>query len=355
MQFHRQLMLELAALGWTVLWVGSHISGRRDGWGAWLRTALYGELTQDGPCWQFRPWTLPVNRLDHILPLWSAVQRPALRAVYRRLGFHRPAVMLVAPSELPLARMLPHGPSLYWTGDEVTMPGEPAVVRYVDRILAISDPAFLRQPTRYADKLMRFSTGVPFRLYNGALSSSYVPQDLRGVARPIVGYAGSVTASRVDLQVFPEQARRHPGVSFVVIGPMDAEAQAFFARMRAPNLHVLGAKPYSEVPHYIKCFDVGLIPYLLTTFNLAANPLKLYEYLALGKPVVSSSIPAVRAFGDAVWFAEGADELARAIVDALADREPSRVEQRLAIARAHDTEHLARELANLVDQLADRS
>lgn len=355
MQFHRQLLVELAALGWNVLWVGSYISGRRDGWFSWLKTAPLGELIREGQCRQFRPWTLPGYRLDHFVPLWSAVQLPALRAVYRQLGFRRPAVMVMAPSELPLVRMSPHGPSLYWTGDEVIMPGEPALLQYVDRILAVSELCYQRHQPQYEDKLVRFSTGVPFRLYNSALSSDYVPPDLRGIARPIIGYAGSVTAGRVELQVFPEQARRHPGLSFVVVGPMDAEARAFFERFRAPNLHVLGPKPYSEVPHYIKSFDVGLVPYQLTPFNLAANPLKLYEYMALGKPVVSSPLPAALALGDAVWIAADADELAHYIGVALADREASRVEQRIEIALAHGTERLARKLATLVDGLADRS
>jgi glycosyltransferase involved in cell wall biosynthesis len=355
MQFHRRLMHELAALDWTVLWVGSYLSGRRDGWKHWLTTPT-GELMRDGACWHFRPWTLPFNRFDHVIPLWSAVQAPAVRAVFRRLGLDRPAVMLIAPSELPLLRMVPHGLSLYWTGDEVILPGEPALVRYVDRILAISDPAHDRHAT-HADKLLRFSTGVPFRLFHGALASPDVPPELRDVARPIVGYAGSVMASRVDLPVFPELARRLPQASVVVVGPMDDDARAFFERSPAspPNLHVLGSRPYEQVPHYIKCFDVGLIPYLRTTFNLAANPLKLYEYLALGKPVVSTPLPAVTACGDAVFIAEDADGFAGAIAAALADRAASRIEQRLAIARAHDTERLARELAAIVEGAAGYS
>lgn len=351
MQFHRQLLLELAALGWNVLWVGSYVSGRRDGWAAWLKAAPRGELTRDGPCWQLRPWTLPANQFDRFVPLWSAVQRPALQAVYRQLGLRRPAAMVWAPSELPLLRMLPHGPSLYWTGDEVTMPGEPALLRHVDRVLTISEAAYQRHRARHAQKLVRFSTGVPFRLYNSALSSDYLPADVRDLQRPIIGYAGSVMASRLDLGVFPEQARRHPELSFVVVGPMDAPAQAFFERVRAPNLHVLGPKPYSEVPHYIKSFDVGLIPYQLTPFNLAANPLKLYEYMALEKPVVSTALPSAQEHGDAVWIANDADELSRALRSALADRDASRVEQRLEIARAHGTEPLARRLAAIVEGL----
>jgi glycosyltransferase involved in cell wall biosynthesis len=351
MQFHRELMHELAALGWHVLWVGPPLSIRRDGWITWCRHAFGGELTEDGHCRQFRPWTLPGRRFDRVVPLWSAIQILSLRKVMNRLGLRRPAVMLIAPPELALARGVPHGASLYWIADEVTLPGEAALVEWVDRILVVSDPSWERHADRHAHKMLRFTNGVPFRRYGDALASSYVPADLRGLRRPIVGYVGSVSATRVDLDVFPEQARRFPGLSVVVVGAMDEAAQAYFDAVRLPNLHVLGPRPYAEMPHYVKYFDVALIPYRLTAFNLACNPLKLYEYLALGKAVVSTPLPAVRAFGEDVWIAATADDTTRAIAAALADNAPERVARRIAIAREHDTERLARELAAVVEAL----
>src|SRR5207248_1402000 len=96
---------------------------------------------------------------------------------------------------------------------------------------------------------------------------------------------------------------------------------------------MLGEVPYSDLPRHMSGFDVAMIPFRLTPLTLAVNPIKLYEYLACGLPVVSSALPEVRSFSDVVYIAQGSKDFVAKLELALT--EPARRDEsrRLAVRR----------------------
>lgn len=127
--------------------------------------------------------------------------------------------------------------------------------------------------------------------------------------KPVAGYVGAL-AEWFDYGLMRRVAEICPQVNFVLIGPAIGDSLNQSGLLALENIHWLGPKPYAEIPDYLSAFDAGLIPFILNDITHAASPLKLFEYMAAGKPVVitpmqeSLSIPGVLAAATADEFAQ---------------------------------------------------
>lgn len=163
--------------------------------------------------------------------------------------------------------------------------------------------------------------------------------DLAAIPGPRLGYAGSL-APWVDLDLLMAVAHMRPDWSLVLVGPADGRIAPPLAALAAlPNVHVLGERPYAAMPSYIQGFDVCLIPFRINALTQAVNPLKFFEYMAMGKPVVATRLPELAAFANVCGLADSPAGFAVEIEKALATTGDARlVEQRLAVARANTWE-----------------
>lgn len=157
--------------------------------------------------------------------------------------------------------------------------------------------------------------------------------ELARLPRPIAGFVGGLFAW-IDVDLLAWVARAKPAWSFVLIGPTDRDLGPLLA---CGNVHYLGPRPRDRVPAYMRGFDVGLNPFRATELSRRVNPLKVYEYLAAGIPVVSTDMPEVLRLGDVVRVAANREEFA-ALLDAAAQErhDPARVAARRAVAWQHD-------------------
>jgi O-antigen biosynthesis protein len=145
--------------------------------------------------------------------------------------------------------------------------------------------------------------------------------------KPTIGYAGSLDFW-FDIEAIRQAALLHPDWNFVLIGRVE------FARIlelkALPNVSFEGEVPYAGLPARMYVFDVAMIPFVRMPLTLATNPLKLYEYLCLGVPIVSTRLPEVEAFHDLVYLAEGTADFVRQLELAVAERDPDRRARRRA-------------------------
>ena len=134
--------------------------------------------------------------------------------------------------------------------------------------------------------------------------------EVRELPRPILGYYGAI-AEWFDVEMVAEAARARPSWSFVLIG---STVGADVRSLRAlPNVHLLGERPYASLPGFLHAFDVALIPFRRTALTEATNPVKLYEYLAAGTPIVAVELPELTPFRGLFYpMASGADLVAAA-------------------------------------------
>lgn len=176
------------------------------------------------------------------------------------------------------------------------------------------------------------------------------PVALQSLSRPIIGYVGTI-GDWFDMRLVSELARQRPGWSFVLLGPViDADLVPILA---LANVHLLGAHSYASLPAYLQSFDVGLIPFRRTPLTEATHPVKFYEYLSAGKPVVSIPLPELVPYAPQglVCLATDAAEFVEHIEHALAENTTERQAQRRAFARAHSWEARFCQIQAAIDAL----
>ena len=167
-------------------------------------------------------------------------------------------------------------------------------------------------------------------------------------SRPVAGYFGAV-AEWLDVDLLVEVAQALPNVDFYLIGHRSLKRVADL--LRIPNVILVGEVTYEQLPSYLYAFDVALVPFKLNELTRCTNPVKVYEYLSAGKPVVSTPLPEVEMLSPMVRTAAPAEEFTKCILGALDQPSEVAAEERRAFAAVNTWEdrgdHLAREISAL--------
>ncbi len=156
------------------------------------------------------------------------------------------------------------------------------------------------------------ANAVNLPLFQAYEKSGQIPDDLRLIPGPRIGFVGKVDDDFVDCEMIEQAALRNPTWSFIFIGPVN-DTPPVVRLKEIPNLFFLGVKPYELLPQYIKHFDCGVIPLKLNKITESLNPLKLYEYMAAGCPIVSTDVPEIRIHARYVSIAKNIDEFIGAL------------------------------------------
>ena len=144
-------------------------------------------------------------------------------------------------------------------------------------------------------------------------NQKYIPTDIQNIPKPIVGYSG-IVEDRFDNDLLEYIAKENPNMSFVIVGWVWGNR-----KLKLSNVHYLGQKSYQELPNYLHSFDVGIIPHKVNKFTDTMNPLKLYEYLASGMPVVSTDIKGLKGYDRYIRIGKTKEEFNNQIKCALKD------------------------------------
>jgi glycosyltransferase involved in cell wall biosynthesis len=184
-----------------------------------------------------------------------------------------------------------------------------------------------------------------------------IPAEFSGIPRPIVGYMGNLAAYKVDLEILAEIAVRRPEWSLVVIGPVNGGYRGGgIGRLRAlRNVRLFGPKRYEEIPAYLRGLDVGLIPFRRNRVTDYSLPLKVFEYLAAGRPVVSSPLLSLTAepLEDVVHYASTGEEFVAAIERSLAEDGPAQAQMRREVAARYSWEKRFPEIIAQVEEVLE--
>lgn len=140
-----------------------------------------------------------------------------------------------------------------------------------------------------------------------------IPKSLNDLKRPIIGYVGTIE-NRVDFKIINALAEKFKTGSLVMIGPNWSK---YRYKKKYANLHYFGPVSYADLPSYLAAFDVAIIPHLENEFTRTMNPLKLYDYLAAGKPVVTTPVAGVEQFHEQIRIARSSEEFCREVSNSL--------------------------------------
>jgi len=171
---------------------------------------------------------------------------------------------------------------------------------------------------------------------------------LKGIKRPIIGYAGSIER-RFDFELIKEVIVANPDKSFVFAGPlMAAFVPDWF--LKTDNLHYIGRLPFDDMPGLIKGFDIAIIPFKKDEVSRTIFPLKLFEYLGAGKPVIATDFnPDLEEFTHGmVSFCSDAPSFTKAIEELLKTDKPHLKQARITVAKENTWEKRGEEIAQLI-------
>jgi len=135
--------------------------------------------------------------------------------------------------------------------------------------------------------------------------SGIYPTDIAEIKRPIVGYMGDI-ASWLDVDAISHAADELPDVNFVFLGTVKRDVDILNSK---PNVHFPGRIDYVDLPYFLHYFDICTIPFLVNDMTMHVNPIKVYEYMATGLPVISSKLPEVLELGDIIHFYDNKHDL----------------------------------------------
>jgi len=201
----------------------------------------------------------------------------------------------------------------------------------------------------HKEKVHHIPNGVDFKHYQREYP--LLNKDIGIIPKPIIGYVGTMQ-ERFDTDLIEYLAKNNPDKSFVLVGPVwRAKRKEVEEKLKTlPNVYLLGRKSYAEIPMYIQQFDVAIVAHHSDRFIKSTDPMKIYEYLACGKPIVSTQASTVKELNKLISVTTDPKEFSEKIKDCLSDDKPSLQEARLAEAREQGWLKRVEKMIELIEQ-----
>lgn len=227
----------------------------------------------------------------------------------------------------------------------------------LEPLLAAKSDIVLANSTHFAERFRRYNphtypieTGVNLNLYDAAREWE-IPEDLRPIPHPIIGYVGTINSTRLDSDLLYKLAQQRPSYSFVFTGPEDEVFQKHLLHT-LPNVYFLGKKPVEALPAYIAGYDVCINPQVVNDITDGNYPLKIDEYLAMGKPTVATSTHTMRdIFSEYTFLPTGETEYLHALDAALSETgDKDKREARIRFAHTHSWGHSVQKIYRIIEQ-----
>ncbi|HEU4386489.1 MAG TPA: glycosyltransferase, partial [Blastocatellia bacterium] len=204
---------------------------------------------------------------------------------------------------------------------------EGRLLRQSDLVTA-SSHALYEKASKLSTRVIALPNAADFEHFSRGDSNP-----LADIPRPVIGYYGAIS-DWLDVDMIRDAAIARPKWQFVFVG--DSFGVDLSHLERLSNVHFTGRKPYAELPAYLHRFDVAVIPFRLTPLTLATNPVKFYEYLSAGKPVVAVDLPELQPYREYFYPVHAPADFVPRLEDALAESSAERVQARIEFARRND-------------------
>jgi glycosyltransferase involved in cell wall biosynthesis len=292
------------------------------------------------------PVVVPLQQHAAVRTLNRRVLSAALALQLRRLGFTRPLLWTYNPLTPRLLDLDAFAHVVYHCVDDIAaQPGMPAAVLALaeEQLTRRADIVFATSP-RLAETRRLWNPGTHFlpnvadfeHFAQAMAAETVVPADLLRIPGPRLGFIGAISGYKVDFDLLRSIALARRDWSIVLIGKVgEGDPWTDPAKLEGlPNLYQLGPRPYAELPAYLKGMDVALLPSTQNEYTASMFPMKFFEYLAAGRPVVSVDLLALRDFAAAVTVATSPDGFIAAIDRVLHGQAPA-LALRLDLARQH--------------------
>ncbi|OHB60644.1 MAG: hypothetical protein A2Y12_02895 [Planctomycetes bacterium GWF2_42_9] len=311
------------------------------------------QKTEEG-FYVFSPVSFPLHHIasassinDFIVGLQSAL-------VCEKLHINRPNVWVACPTAANIAINIRKNFLIYQRTDKFEeFPNvDQKLIKKLDLLLKKNaDFTLFVNESLYnieADKCKKavlIDHGVDFESFASAENDKDIPGDIKNIKKPIAGFFGGIDSHTFDMEFMEKVIDICKEISFVFVGKSSVECRQLLSK---PNVRMLGQKPYEQIPHYGKYFDAAIMPWKNNSWIEHCNPIKLKEYLALGKPVVSTPFSELKKYTDVVYSSEKPNEFAALLNKAINEHNEEQKKARRDKVRIYTWDNQAKIISEMI-------
>lgn len=365
----QHVAVELAKQGHRVLYIDS-LGLRRPSAssqdlrriGQRIRKALRPPAQVRDRIYVWSPVAIPFQKYGAVRAFNRLLFSRALTAMLKRLKMRHDLLWTYNPLTTRLIDLNLFQQVVYHCVDEIkAQPGMPvaileaaekALCETADLIFATSHH-LTETRKKWNPHTYYFSNVADFDHFHRACDpATPIPDDLLSIPSPRIGFIGAISGYKVDFALLRAVALARPHWSIVLIGKVgEGDPWTDPSMLQAiPNMYLLGPRDYKVLPNYLKGFDVAILPNTRNEYTRSMFPMKFFEYLAAGKPIVSVELDALKEFRDVVYLAKTPGLFIQGIEKALRG-ETAPLEARLALAQKYTYASRNQEMMKLVENM----
>ncbi len=299
------------------------------------------------------PLTMPINwlpkgKIYEFFQRWN--NRVVLRAIEQALRDHTVSDYIYINCYDPFyAGVLPKKMgarlSIYHCIDDITQNDytdkhgtdlENDAIRQAD-ITLVTSTNLQKLKAPFSDWVETYFNAAEVAIFHQVWQHKYpCPVELAGRSGRVIGFVGNLDALRIDYPLLKQVAETYPQHTLLLVGPVNSPEPAELGLDQMPNVVMAGSRRLADLPPLLQYMDCVLIPFRCNTLTRSIYPLKINEYIAAGKPVVSTSFSDdIRGFADCIYLAGEASEFMAHIGNALAEDNPAQVQRRIDVANTN--------------------
>jgi glycosyltransferase involved in cell wall biosynthesis len=310
--------------------------------------------------WVYSPLVIPFHENKAVEALNHAILVTYLRLITTLIGFNRPILWTYNPATMELVQRLRRSMLIYHCVDDLSAaPGMPSrkirsaeetLLNIADLIFATSRALFRRCTESAPGKTHYFPNVADYDHFSTAMDPGPIPQDLASIARPRIGFIGAISSYKVNFDLISAVAEERREWNWVLIGQVgEGQPTTSVDKLKKKNIHILGQRDYRVLPSYLRGFDVAALPCQRNDYTHSMFPMKFFEYLAAGKPVVATPLDALSDYSHAFYVADSAQEFIEAVDKCLMGRVPDKFTC-LELARSHTWGQRLRAMVKLLEE-----
>jgi glycosyltransferase involved in cell wall biosynthesis len=285
---------------------------------------MLGRLFKGLPCprqvypniWRVSPLLVPFHGLAAVKIFNRFLLRLLLRWHMFVLGLRKPLVWLYDPLTAELgAELAGRGLAYHCVDDLGAVPGiNSQIIQEAEtRLAELADICFVTSPL-LREKMKKFKRVIyepnvcDYDFFATARMALNEPEDIKTIPRPRLIFIGALSGYKLDFGLIEALAARLPKTHWLFIGEHGLESPWDGQTSLPPNIHVLGPRPHGRLPYYLAHAEAAVLPELHNDYTAAMFPMKFFEYLAAGLPVISARLPALAEFEDLYFPADTVEE-----------------------------------------------
>jgi glycosyltransferase involved in cell wall biosynthesis len=302
----------------------------------------------------YSPVSLPLHHISLTKKMNELIVGLQISRACSGLNIRSPLVWVACPAACNIAINMKKSMLIYQRTDKFEeFPNiDSSVIKKYDLLLKqhanvtffVNEKLYNAESTQCRNAVL-IDHGVDFEKFAFAEKIDYMPREIKDLQKPIVGFFGGIDSHTFDIDFVDKLTDLMKNVSFVFIGKYSLDCSRLLSK---PNVLMLGQKPYEQIPHYGKHFDVAIMPWNQNRWIDSCNPIKLKEYLALGKPIVSTPFSELDKYSDVVYVSDNPLEFSQLIYKALAENSSRLIEARKSKVRSCTWDNQAAMILNML-------